>query len=238
MTKKRDDAECWTPKGEFDRELTALSREHTLPHNPPPGLKWHAILGIMRIDLNGAETRCLWCMVSHASMESGLCFPSQERIAHLLNMPERTVRRAAFSLKRKGLITIVTRPSKKGRRNFYIINWKPLFAAFASMVAAQEDRPRVAATPPRDRPDVDGGDRPLMAPTSAQKVAKSPLDIKPYGEAPRAELLKGEPLKKYNHKPERVSPRADTGNSLRISLMASSCLTDPRGLQEKRRVAR
>jgi len=68
-------------------------------------------------DLKLAEKSVLMCLAIRAN-ESGICFPSHERIAEDCSMGIATAKRATKSLQQKGIIAIC---GKKGRANVYKI---------------------------------------------------------------------------------------------------------------------
>jgi Helix-turn-helix domain len=126
-------------------ESLQLARGEPPPPNPPPEPKWQAKQGLQRLKLNGPESAVLWLLIDYANGSSGLCFPSQARLALVLDLPLRTVERAVASLRRRRLIRALPRRSKAGAiSSAYLINWQPIFAAYREMRRAQ----KVAVTPP------------------------------------------------------------------------------------------
>ena len=76
----------------------------SLPDNPPGYEKWKAQQGVWRLQLKGAASDVLHCMIEHANFHDGKCYPSQERMALLLAVPEKTVRNSVRKLKARGLM--------------------------------------------------------------------------------------------------------------------------------------
>jgi hypothetical protein len=103
--KWKDDALQWTTDtGEFDRELTALSRtSEGRPEFVAPGVeqKWRAR---NLVDIHWALTaiktpsesynRVLSCIIDHTNPHNGLCYPSQSIIAIETGVSVKTVKRA------------------------------------------------------------------------------------------------------------------------------------------------
>ena len=116
--------------------------------NPIPTgrAKWQALVGMSQFILSSYEAGFLWCVLDMANVETGYCWPKLEVIAQRSNRRcERSLKRAAASLKRKKLISIVTRKKQTtdGRwvtRNVYYINWDMLLAAFDKLLAVDTAR--------------------------------------------------------------------------------------------------
>jgi hypothetical protein len=125
-----------------------------LPDNPPLGDKWQAMLGLARLHLNGGCHCVMVCLIDHANSDSGLCFPSEDRIAGWTGIPLRTVERAISTLRKKSLAFAVPVKCRTGKHNRYYVNWAPLFAAFKEIKAFEKahrgkrDNPPEVAGPP------------------------------------------------------------------------------------------
>jgi hypothetical protein len=148
MRNQQDEELFFDAEGNVDIEAMCEARcearGEPLPNNPPPGPKWQAKQGLHRLSLNGSEAAVLWCLIDHASSKTGRCYPSQPRMAEILSIPEATVRRAVRTLRGKHLITIITRRNTRGERfNSYLINWPPLFSAYAQMESASRHRSKM-----------------------------------------------------------------------------------------------
>ena len=111
-------------------DTQALRDREPLPHNPPPGPKWQAKQGMAQLPLNGAEYAVSLISLTRASKNKGACYPSQEFICGWTFRPERTVKRAVAGLRARKLVTVVDRGTTS---NAYIIDWKPIFAAYQEM---------------------------------------------------------------------------------------------------------
>jgi len=130
----------------------AIASNHYDPsqtENPPPDEKWKAKDSIHCFNLNGAESAVMWCLIDCANSRTDLCYPGQQYMAGLLDLPPRTVKRAIAKLKKRGLIRIVRRG--RGSNRYYII-WPPLFDAFAKMEAFRAKRTKVALQNSHDGP--------------------------------------------------------------------------------------
>ena len=60
------------------------------------------------------------CLADHANNKTGLCWPTMERLAGILNRSVRTIQRHLQLLKEKGLIEFVERRRYKGRFSSYL----------------------------------------------------------------------------------------------------------------------
>ena len=60
------------------------------------------------------------CLADHANNRTGLCWPTMERLAGILNRSVRTIQRHLRLLKEKGLIEFVERRRYKGRFSSYL----------------------------------------------------------------------------------------------------------------------
>jgi DNA-binding transcriptional MocR family regulator len=113
--KWKDDALQWTTDtGEFDRELTALSRSsESKPDFVAPGAeqKWRARnlidihWALVEIETPSASyNRIFACIIDHANPEDGLCYPSQSIIAIETGYSIDTVQRAIRWWKEQGFL--------------------------------------------------------------------------------------------------------------------------------------
>ena len=81
----------------------------------------------------------MWCLIDHANGKTGLAYPSEERMARILDLPLQTIERNIRKLKRQQLLRIVRRKNKNGSvSNRYYINWQPLFDAYRDMKRASK----------------------------------------------------------------------------------------------------
>jgi hypothetical protein len=108
--------------------------------NNPPGKKWQAMKALARMNLNGAEYAVLVCLIDHANENTGLCYPSESRIAAWTNRPERTVKRAIASLKQRRLYRIVRRA---GTSNRYYLNWPKLLVCLSLTLSRRRNASRL-----------------------------------------------------------------------------------------------
>ena len=60
------------------------------------------------------------CLADHANNKTGLCWPTMERLATILNRSVRTIQRHLQLLKEKGLIEFVERRRYRGRFSSYL----------------------------------------------------------------------------------------------------------------------
>jgi hypothetical protein len=134
MSKKdkwKDDAIQWTPEGEFDRELTALSRtSEGRPEFVAPGAeqKWRArdLLDI-HWGLVGIETpaksfnRIMSCIIGHANPNTGRCQLKQKLIAAETNYSVKTVKRVTDWWVAKGFLKV--QPTGLARSLAYHPQW-------------------------------------------------------------------------------------------------------------------
>jgi hypothetical protein len=182
QSRKWDDVAWESDGASVNVEDTQSLRDENgnrLPNNPPPGPKWKAKKALARLHLNGAEYVVLACLIDRANQQTGLCYPSEEFIAGWTCRPKRTVERAIASLRGTRLIQVIDRGTTSNR---YVINWRPLFAAFTEMERFETESkkrhaPKVAAHPAKS-----GG-------TDLQKVAAKPLKIEPCNKNPRHEVV-------------------------------------------------
>ena len=153
MSSKWDNI-AWESDGEtVNVEETQFLREEESPrppNNPPPGPKWQAKEGLQRLRLNGTSSAIMWLLIDHANSKTGLCYPSQPRLAAILDVPLRTVENNISSLSKGGLVRIVYRMDERGATsNLYLINWPLLFAAYRKMQTVKRHaNAKLVDTPP------------------------------------------------------------------------------------------
>jgi hypothetical protein len=110
-----------------------LSRNGRLSDNPPPGPKWKAIQGLASLGLNAPCHDVMVCLIFHANINTGLCYPSEHTIAAWTRRPLRTVERAVTMLAKKGFVSIERKKRNKKTAvvsNYYELEWKRLFDAY------------------------------------------------------------------------------------------------------------
>jgi hypothetical protein len=117
-------------------------------NNPPPGPKWQAKEGLHGLKLSsGTAAAVMFLLIDHAAAKTGLSYPSINRMARILDVPERTIKLAIAALRRHGLIETYRRPKANGTwgPNFYIIKWPVFFIAYRAMQQRAKDQPGAAS---------------------------------------------------------------------------------------------
>jgi hypothetical protein len=137
-TKWKDDALQWTPEGEFDRELTELSRnsDEQTQYEAPRDRKWKA-RNVVTVHWNILNYPCPYpsmvhifaCVIDHANINTGRCDASQKVMAIETGYCVKTVRKVLdWIAANTPFLEIERRTGSKGqfRSNAYHVQWQHL----------------------------------------------------------------------------------------------------------------